>query len=412
MKFGLENISALCGALGHPEETFRSVLVAGTNGKGSVTATAEAALRAAGYRTGRYTSPHLVRLEERFAVDGQDVGTDALRGALARVRTAVVAMLADGRLDGPPTFFECTTAAAFELFRDGAVDIAVLEVGLGGRLDATNVVTPITTVIVSIDMDHQEQLGPTIASIAREKAGIIKRGVPMICGRLPPEADEIIRVLCEAAGAPMVRAHDRVALTLRPDDAVDVRVGNRPFPPVTLALEGAHQRQNAVVAIALLDELSRTGFPIPDEAIQHALRAVQWPGRIEHFRFDGIHVVLDAAHNPAGASALAAYLSDAGLRDATLLLGVMRDKDVRGILQALLAEERLWSAIVCASPENPRALPVDELAAIAWELSGGRLPIEVERDSAEALHSAVRRGRPIVAAGSIFLIGPLRDILR
>lgn len=414
MKFGLGNISRLCEALGHPERAFRSVHVAGTNGKGSVTSIVETALRAAGHRTARYTSPHLVRLEERFVIDGREVSRERLRAAAGRVRDAAIRLLAEGALDAPPTFFECTTATAFELFRDAGIDLAVIEVGLGGRLDATNVVTPMVTAITSIDFDHQEQLGTSIASIAREKAGIIKPGIPVVCGVLPPDAVRVIRDVCDAGGSPMIRAEDEVTLTPRGDGAVDVRIGDRTLTGITLALEGAHQRQNAAVAIAVLEALARLGVPVPDTAIREALTTVRWPGRIEHFNVGGTHIILDAAHNPAGAAALAAYLSDAGWRDATLVCGVMRDKDVRGMLDALVRPSQpphIWGLLICTTPPGARALPAVDLAALAAEVAIG-LAIEAVADPAAALDRARRRGRPVVVAGSIFLIGPLRDILR
>ncbi len=412
MKFGLENISRLCEALGHPERAFRSVHVAGTNGKGSVTVIVETALRIAGRSVARYTSPHLVRLEERFVIQGTEVTRDELRAAAGRVRDAVVRLIAGGGLEGPPTFFECTTASAFELFREAGVDIAVLEVGLGGRLDATNVVTPLVAAITSIDFDHQQQLGPSLESIAREKAGIIKPGVPVVCGPLPADAERIIRETCEANGSRMVRADDHVSVTKRGDGSVDVRAGTRVLSGVRLALEGAHQRQNAAVAVSVIDELSRLGVRTPDDAIRQSLERVEWPGRIERFHLGGIEIILDAAHNPAGAAALASYLSDAGWRDATLVLGVMRDKDVRGMLEALLPQSHAWGLVVCTTPPGARALPAAALAALASDVADGRVLIETVSDPVGALERARRRGRPAVAAGSIFLIGPLRDILR
>lgn len=412
MKFGLGNISRLCESLGHPEHAFRSVLVAGTNGKGSVTALVDTALRAAGHRTARYTSPHLVRLEERFVIEGREVSRERLRAAAGRVRDAATRLLDEGTLDAPPTFFECTTAAAFELFREAGIDIAVLEVGLGGRLDATNVVTPIVTAITSIDVDHQEQLGTSIESIAREKAGIIKPGIAVVCGPLPADAARVIRDVCDALGSPMIRAEACVTLTPRRDGAVDVRTRDRTLPGIALALEGAHQRQNAAVAVAVLEQLTRLGVQVPDQAIREALANVQWPARIEHFDVGGTHIILDAAHNPAGAAALAAYLSDGRWRDATLVLGVMRDKDVRGMLEALVRPSQVWGLLVCTTAPAARALPAVELAALASEVTTGRVPVEAVADPAAALDRARQRGRPVVAAGSIFLIGPLRDILR
>ena len=212
MKFGLANIATLCAALGHPQNAFPSVIVAGTNGKGSVTAMADAALRAAGHRSARYTSPHLQRLEERFVIDGREVAPEALERAAERIRRTVERLVATGELASLPTFFECTTAVAFELFRDARVDIAVLEVGLGGRLDSTNIVSPIAAAIVSIDFDHEEQLGPTLASIAAEKAGVIKPGIPVVCGPLPAEALDVIAAVCEQQHATLIRTDADPAL--------------------------------------------------------------------------------------------------------------------------------------------------------------------------------------------------------
>ncbi len=406
MKFGLENITRLCEALDHPERAFRSIVVAGTNGKGSVTVMVETALRAAGYRAARYTSPHLTRLEERFVVDGEEIRTDALRDAAGRVQAAVESLIKTAL----PTFFECTTAVAFELFRRAAIDIAVLEVGLGGRLDATNVVTPIATAITSVDFDHQAQLGDSLESIAREKAGIIKPGVPVVCGPLPPEAERVVRETCVERGAPLVLATNVVRLVERADPAiVDVRTARRSLDGVRLALRGRHQRDNAAVAVGLLDELDRAGTPVPDEAVRAGLSRAEWPARLERFRAGETDILLDAAHNPAGARALAAYLREIGWRDVSLLFGAMRDKDVRSMLAALVP---LCARIVCTTAPNLRAIPAAELAAIAAEVAGAPVPVDAIADPAGALAHARRFRGPVVVAGSIFLIGPLRDSLR
>lgn len=413
MKFGLENISTLCEALGHPERSFRSVLVAGTNGKGSVTAMVETALTAAGHRAARYTSPHLVRLEERFVMLGREAGTDALGSAAARVQAAAERLVAAGTLAALPTFFECTTAVAFELFHEAAIDLAVLEVGLGGRLDATNVVRPIVTAITSIDFDHQAQLGSSLASIAAEKAGIIKGAAPVVCGPLPQEAARVVREAAGARGAAVVRAAERVAMTPVRGGAVDVATEARRLPAVTLGLEGAHQRDNACVAVAILEELERLGVRVPDAAVRAGLTEVRWPARLERFDTPGGPVLLDAAHNPAGAAALAAYLRGQGARDLTLVFGVMRDKDVRGMLGALAGgAPPLWGAVVCTAAPGGRALDAAALASLAQEAVGPQVPVAAIADPAAALAHAQDRGRPVVAAGSIFLIGPLRDILR
>jgi dihydrofolate synthase/folylpolyglutamate synthase len=380
MKFGLENMSTLMSELGDPQRRFPSVLIAGTNGKGSVTALIDAALVAGGFRSARYTSPHLIRLEERFVIDGREVSTAALEAVVTRVRGAVDALLARGGLTAPATFFECTTAAAFELFGSSGIDIAVLEVGLGGRLDATNIVTPLVCAIT------------TVESIAGEKAGIIKPGVPVVIGRLPIEAEAVIAGVTRVVGAPLIRAREVAALPS----------GARP------ALAGAHQRDNAVVAIAVLEALRERGFPVDEHAIRHAVEGVQWPGRLERFHHGASDVLLDAAHNPAGAAALAAYLRETGWTDATLVFGAMADKDSRGMLTVLAP---IVARIICTTAPTPRAESARGLAGIASSTKGAGA-VEIVDDPTAALERACAVSARVVVAGSMFLVGPLRGILR
>lgn len=412
MKFGLENMRRLCAALDHPETAFRSVIVAGTNGKGSVTAMTSAALYAAGHRVGRYTSPHLLRLEERFVVQEAEVETAELREAAGRVQAAVEILLKRGTLGAPPTFFECTTAAAFEIFRRDGVEIAVLEVGLGGRLDATNVVSPLAAAITSIDLDHQAQLGSTLASIAREKAGIIKPGVPVVAGPLPPEADVVVADICRERGAPLTRVGRdvKVDATLRDGvTSVSIVTADRRLMDVPLALPGRHQAGNAAVAVALLDALGRAGIEVDDEAAVAGLSRTRWPARLERLRWRGCDVLLDAAHNPAGARSLAAYLRETNHSGVTLVFGAMRDKDIVGMLKELMP---YCAVVICATVPGSRALDAAELGRIAAGLAGSTVRVETIAEPDRALMRACELGRCVVAAGSIFLVGPLRDILR
>jgi dihydrofolate synthase / folylpolyglutamate synthase len=412
MKFGLDNMRVLCDALAHPERSFRPILIAGTNGKGSVTAMVAAALRAAGHRTARYTSPHLVRLEERFVVDGREIEPAALRASAARVQAVVAALLSAGTLDAPPTFFECTTAVAFDLFRDARADLAVLEVGLGGRLDATNVVIPIASAITSIAKDHEAQLGSTLASIAREKAGVMRPGVPVISGPLPPEARAVVESESARVGAPLVDAVTAVEMTARGDGdrlAVDVRTAHRALRAVRLGLAGRHQLDNAAVAVALLDALDQQGHRVPNEALRRGLEEPGWPGRLERFRFANRDVLLDAAHNPAGTEALAAHLEGLGWAGVTLVFGAMADKDVTGMLAPLLP---LCSRLICVTAPSPRAMPAEQVARVARAAAGRTPRVDITPDPADALRDAVTTEAPVVVAGSIFLVGPVRDILR
>ena len=396
MKFGLENVSRLCAALDHPERAFTSVIVAGTNGKGSVTAMVHRGLRAAGHHAARYTSPHLERLEERFVIDDSDVDTDALRRAIERVRGAIEKLQQPGALDAAPTFFECATAVAFDLFREAGVRIAVLEVGLGGRLDATNVVQPVLAAITSIGLDHQAQLGNTLASIALEKAGVIKPQTPVVVGELPREAQRVVEEVCRERGATLIRA----------SDCADSATLARTTP---LALAGRHQQHNAMVAACVLGEIDRLGFPVGAAAIRTALTDVRWPGRLERFSFGGTEVLLDAAHNPDGAGALADYLAGTGWHDATLVFAAMQDKAVDAMLTPLAA---VCATVICTAPPLPRAMPPEALAAIARAVPGARWRVDTAADPEAALALAAAVSGRVVVAGSIFLTGPVRGILR
>jgi dihydrofolate synthase/folylpolyglutamate synthase len=395
MKFGLANIATLCAALGNPQDAFRSVIVAGTNGKGSVTAMVDTALRAAGHRSARYTSPHLQRLEERFVIDGKEVTPANLEAAAARIQHAAERLVASGELAALPTFFECATAIAFDLFRAARIDIAVLEVGLGGRLDATNIVAPMAAAIVSIDFDHEEQLGHTLASIAAEKAGVIKPGIPVVCGPLPAEALDVIAAVCDERQATLIRTDTDAALV--------ARVASLP-----VALPGEHQKANAAVALGLLAAIDRDlahGLRVGDDAMRAGVTTAAWPGRLETFSLGGCRVLLDAAHNPAGARALASYLRETIPGGVTLVFGAMRDKAVRDMLTALAP---VVASVVCATAPSARALAADELAAVARGLG---LRADAVAEPKQAVTRACAEGRPVVVAGSIFLIGPVREWL-
>ena len=392
MKFGLATMARLCDALGHPERAFTSVHIAGTNGKGSVAAMVERALRAAGHRTGRYTSPHLLRVEERFVIDGRDVAPATLEAHAAALISIVDRLVADGELEGWPTFFECTTALAFDLFREARADVAAIEVGLGGRLDATNVLTPAVSAIVSIDFDHQAQLGTTLESIAAEKAGIIKPGVPVVIGPLPAEAASVVRETARDRQAPLIDAAS--------DPSLLARLAGMP-----LALRGRHQLANAAVAVRVLEALDASGLRVDAAQIAEGLARAEWPGRLEEFTVGGTRVVLDAAHNTAGARALAEYLRETAPDGVTLVFGVMKDKAVDDML-AILAP--LARRTICTAASSPRAMPPAELAAVARRT---HRDVRVSEDPGAALEEAMRAGETVVAAGSIFLIGPLRDRL-
>jgi dihydrofolate synthase/folylpolyglutamate synthase len=411
-KFGLENIRVITDALGRPQEAWPSVIVAGTNGKGSVCAMAAAALSAAGLRTGLYTSPHLVELRERYAIDGAWVETAELEQVIGDLRQVVDRLTAAGRLRALPTFFEVATAAAFELFRRARVDIAVLEVGLGGRLDATSIAPSAAGAITTIDFDHQQYLGDTLAAIAGEKAGIIKPGMTVVCGERGPEAYAVVADACRITGATLVTTWDGVtsAAALRGGAAViDVTTPVRRYAGVELALRGRHQVSNALVAIRLLESLAAHGIAVPGRAIEAGLRSARWPGRLELIRLrDGRSALVDAAHNPAGARALADHLRDAYPDGLPLVFGAVGDKDHAGMLEALLP---CASRLVLTAPPTPRAAAPDALEALSRRLRP-ELPVDCVADPQRALERAWEAGPAIAVAGSIFLVGAVLPYLR
>jgi dihydrofolate synthase/folylpolyglutamate synthase len=406
IKFGLANIATLAAALGHPQTHFKSILIAGTNGKGSVTAMADRALRASGLKVGRYTSPHLVRLEERFAVDGSPVDTATLVELVEDVRQLIDDLLAKGSLESPPTFFEVTTAIAFEIFRRARVDIAVLEVGLGGRLDSTNIVQPMAAAITTIDFDHEQYLGNTLAAIAAEKAGVIRRGIPVVVGPLPTEARDVVVSMCKLSGAEFVEADAGVRIEATSENgrtSMRITTPRRDYGSVPLGLRGDHQVPNAVVAVRLLEELERE-LPVTPAAITAGIRDVRWPGRLQMIEVPGgRRVLLDAAHNPAGAFALARYLMREFPAPLPIVFGAVRDKDVSLMLKALLPAA---STMVMTEPDTARAHTAGDLAAMARKLFP-TAAIDVEPDPARALDRAWTHCPVVCAAGSIFLVGNL-----
>ena len=365
----------------------------------------ERSLRSSGLTTGRYTSPHLTHLEERFAVDGRPVSADVLDGALERVRQAAA------WLPAPPTFFEATTAAALQIFADAGVEIAVLEVGLGGRLDATNVVEPVAVAITAVDVDHTAQLGHTLGEIAREKAGIIRAAIPVVLARNPPEVREAVQAASAAAGA---RLFDAGADSRIDADFTDGRATVSLVTPhgrydrARLSLRGRHQIDNAVTAVRLLEELSAsTGLAVTTSAVRAGLEEAVWPARLERLSWRGHEVLLDAAHNPGGARALAAYVRETYGCRLPMVVAIMRDKAIDDMLAALA---EVASRFIVTAPASPRAAPPDELAARVRHTLPG-MKVDVVAQPAEALARAVSFGAPVVVAGSLFLAGEVRPLL-
>jgi dihydrofolate synthase/folylpolyglutamate synthase len=407
IKFGLENIRALCSALGNPQQQYPSLIVAGTNGKGSVSAVIDRALTAAGHRSGRYTSPHLIRLEERIAIDGVPVATDMLRRIAGKVLFLRDRLRIEGTLATDPTFFEVCTAIAFEAFKEAAVDVAVLEVGMGGRFDATNAAEPLAGAITTIDFDHERFLGRTIREIAFEKAGVIKPGMIIVVGESKPEALEVVSTRCRDQGARLVPAGEgvRSALTISEGRTLlELQTPIRSYPPMLLALRGRHQALNALVAVRLLETLPPLGLDVPLAAVVEGLTTVRWRGRLDLVRLsESRQVLFDSAHNPAGARVLADYLEETYPQRLPIVFGAMRDKDAATML-AILAQRA--SRFVFTQPPNVRAAAPEALARLAAATTAS-VPVALAPDPADALAAAFESGPLVVVAGSIFLVGDL-----
>lgn len=404
IKLGLHNIRAILSRLGRPDRRYRAIHIAGTNGKGSTAAMTAAMLSAAGYRLGLYTSPHLVDFRERIRVNGAMIAESRVGELVTRI-----AMLAGD--DVPLTFFEFTTALAFQYFAEAQVDAAVLEVGMGGRFDATNVVEPIATAITTISLDHEEYLGPTIERIAYEKAGIIKPGVPVIGGRLNEEAARVIQETAAARAAPFHRLGN--AFDAHGNQAAFDYAGIRArYHGLSCPLEGRHQLDNAACALALLEAAESSGLRVPPAAIKQGLAATRWEGRLEIVDRNPT-VVLDGAHNPAAAGVLATYLAafraaHPGVRIA-LVLGMMRDKAHRPFVHILRPH---IDELVLTQADIARA-------ATALELRNGLIDVMPSLHLAPSPGQALTLARRLVTAadlicvtGSLMLVGDMKALLR
>lgn len=407
---GLETTKALLEAVGDPQESLEAVLVAGTNGKGSVTALLAACLAADGRRTGSFFSPHLERVGERAKVDGGESSREQMAAAVAVVRPHAERLGA--------TFFEVMTVAALLRFRDAGVDWAVLEVGLGGRLDATNAVEPRLAVITTIGLDHQAYLGPDLRSIAGEKAGILRPGVPALTSATGEALDAIVE-RAGALSAPLVTLRRDLAVSLLRTDWDGIEIELAAAPGARLAfrdalplrigspLLGAHQADNVALAAAAALRLG-----VVPGVVTAAIAATSWPGRLEVVEHRGRRVVLDGAHNPQAAAALRFALDELGAEVDALVIGVSADKDSGGVAGALAGSAPL--VIATRAGHSPRALDPGALAATLRAHADKRTEVVEAHDLREAVELALRRtpaGGTIVVAGSLFLVGAVRTLL-
>jgi dihydrofolate synthase / folylpolyglutamate synthase len=412
-KFDPNEMRVLTAALGNPERKFRSVLVAGTNGKGSTSATLASILTSAGYRTGLYTSPHLSRVNERVRIDRGEISDDDFAALYFRVDDCARRLMSEGALNDHPSFFETMTALAFLAFAEKHVDIAVLEVGMGGRLDATNIVDPLVSVITDISLDHTEWLGPTIAAIAREKAGILRPNAVLVTLPQHPEANQVIG---EIAAELNVRGVNAAAYMPGREEAEQ---GNA-YPLTVLGeaievrspLAGAHQQRNTALAIAAALELCNChGYKLSPSQIAEGIRLTRWPGRMERLSAAGhADVLLDVAHNPAGAWALRSALShlDPEPHGMTAVFGCLADKPVADIAQILFP---LFDAVVLTEVDSPRRTPLSTMVTAA---NATGVTVRTADDVCAALEEAWALTAPdglVVVTGSVYLVGAVRSML-
>lgn len=416
-KFDLEHMRVLTEALGHPERRFPSVIVAGTNGKGSTSATLASILGEAGYKTGLYTSPHLVRVNERIAINGEAISDAEFAKVHSRIDNISESLISAGKLDQHPSFFETLTAMAFEYFASAGVEIAVLEVGIGGRLDATNIADPLLSVITDISLDHTEWLGNTLAEIAREKAGIVRRNSILVTLPQHPEVNDVLGEQVRELGARVVNASQYLPPVTPAADSFETTENGLPHNRYSLELigekitidsplAGRHQTRNVGLAIAAAVELRQSfGYRITPEAIAAGVARTEWPGRFQVIP-GSPEIVLDVAHNPAGAWALRSALSrryeGAPL---TIIFGAMRDKDIAEIGEILfpLAEE-----VIATRVSSPRAASPEEIRELTSHVG---VRIVSNEGLQDALRIARERGRVVVITGSVYLVGAALELV-
>lgn len=402
IKLGLSRIEHLLALLGDPQKKIKSVHVAGTNGKGSVCVLTASALKEAGYKTGLYTSPHLLDYTERIKINGKDISKAGFAKMIGRIRSVIESRYSLKEL---PTEFELLTAAAFLYFAEEKVDIAVIETGLGGRLDSTNVLKPAVCAITNIDLDHCAVLGGTLSSIAKEKAGIIKRGVPVVTACDKPAAIRVIRTVCAKNGARLIRVSASLVRSDKRGTTLDMRAGQKRLKAVRLHFRGAYQAANAAVSLGILSELRRKGFVISEKALRQGFLSARWPARFQVVQKKPL-AVLDGAHNPSGIRALFRELSGIAHNRLLSVVGMMKDKDHDGMMDEICARSDL---VIAVAPDNPRSIEPGVLASGARARGTEAL---IADSPAKGFKKALEIAAPsdaICACGSLFVCA---DILR
>ncbi len=401
MIFGLTKVEAILEAIGNPHQEIQAIHIGGTNGKGSTAAMIASILRREGYRVGLYTSPHLIRFTERMKLNGREIEKEEVAELTEWMRQRIE----EAGIAPPFTFFDFTTAMALLYFRQKMVDVAVLEVGLGGRLDSTNVIDPLLSIITNIGKDHEDILGKGVLKIAREKAGIIKRGRPLITAATQPQVVHLFSTLCKEKGSPLFRVGKEFRFILEEEGKFSYEGLHRKLWGLSVNLRGCHQKINATTALGAMEVLDDLGYHVSNEAMSDGLKEVDWPGRLEIVS-SSPRVILDGAHNPEGALALRESLkNDFQYRHLILLLGIMKDKDVQSILNAL---SPLADHIILTRPHTDRSSS-PELLRRALGRNGTKA--EVIEDFKKAIDRGLFLTGPedlLCITGSLYTVGEAR----
>ncbi|MFW8601435.1 bifunctional folylpolyglutamate synthase/dihydrofolate synthase [Desulfobacterota bacterium M19] len=401
IKLGLDSMTDFLGRLGHPENNLRFIHIGGTNGKGSTAISLRTILSRAGLRVGLYTSPHLSSVRERFQIDGSLIS----KVDFARQAARIMAVMNEQQI----TYFEFTTTLALLWFAEQQVDIAILEVGMGGRLDATNVITPLVSIITNVSMDHENYLGRTLPEVAAEKAGIIKSGVPLISGVLSAAARKVIERRATELAAPLRRLkRDFVMTQEKSGQGWHYKSASRDMAGLELALRGSYQGENAALVIAALDSLADHGVRAGDNDIRAGLKAVRWPGRMEFLNVAGRDYLLDGAHNPAGVEALIEALAEFPDRRLILIWASMADKDYSLCLRRIAP---LCQSLIFTRPEENRSATPAQLRQALSPDSPSCYSSDSVEEALKTAQSFIKDGDLIVVAGSLYLVGKARKIL-
>ena len=405
IKLGLDQIRSLLASLGNPQDSYPSILIAGTNGKGSVSAMLEAVLRLHDYRTAHYTSPHLMDARERIRIHGEMISEDGFTQVLRRVFEQIDLLVSSSRMETAPTYFETITAAAFLFFQQRHVDIAVVEVGLGGRFDATNVLQQILSIITSIDFDHEEFLGKSLSEIAFEKAGIFKQGVPAVAGMALPEALQVLRSVAKEKDCLFMESDPASVNGLKLQNGFPIFEYTPWNLRLRVNLRGRHQAANVAVVLHACDQLRELGFNLHNRTICEALDTVKWPGRLDVIWEDPFTLV-DCAHNPMGVRSLAQFADDMHWSRVIALFTAMSDKKIVPMMNAI--SSKIETIFLTRVPPFVRCATLDQLADAARDAG---LRFELEEDARSALNrarnAARQAGLPLLIFGSIYLVGEI-----